>query len=292
VSLTPHQVRVAEARWAAAGASDSVIGGRFRVLRAAIGWAYDERIIDHHPIRHMTGPTRPDPRRPLTDSEVAALLSTAEHHLLEALANDDGSDQARARRHRSEQDLLLARLAADAGARRGELATLQFADLDSRVLHIERAESGGTITTPKSGRSLTLTLGATTTRLWHTLAADWAQREAPAPLGQWLFSSDGAHHQRLTAGALGHRFSRLRDDARVPGAGLHRLRHNVATFLVARGDILRAQARLGHRDAATTLREYAYALPLTDTDAADALDDHLNRVPLPLQDDTPTRRRP
>jgi integrase len=98
---------------------------------------------------------------------------------------------------------------------------------------------------------------------------------------------------RTTSGSpLGHRFSRLRDDARVPGAGLHRLRHNVATFLVARGDILQAQARLGHRDAATTLREYAYALPLTDTDAADALDDHLNRLPFPEHDDETTPPRP
>ena len=50
----------------------------------------------------------------------------------------------------------------------------------------------------------------------------------------------------------------------------------MATFLVSRGQILQAQARLGHADAATTLREYAYALPLTDTNVADALDTHLN----------------
>ncbi len=50
----------------------------------------------------------------------------------------------------------------------------------------------------------------------------------------------------------------------------------MATFLVSRGQILQAQARLGHADAATTPREYAYALPLTDIDVADALDTHLN----------------
>lgn len=65
----------------------------------------------------------------------------------------------------------------------------------------------------------------------------------------------------------------------VPGASLHRLRHNVATFLVARGQILQAQARLGHRDAATTLREYAYAVPLTDGNVADAINDDLDTWP-------------
>ena len=65
----------------------------------------------------------------------------------------------------------------------------------------------------------------------------------------------------------------------MPEATLHRLRHNVATFLVARGEILQAQARLGHADAATTLREYAYALPLTDAPVADALEHHLLEPP-------------
>jgi integrase len=53
----------------------------------------------------------------------------------------------------------------------------------------------------------------------------------------------------------------------------------VATFLVARGQILAAQARLGHADAATTLREYAHALPLTDGAVADAIDRHLHQDP-------------
>ena len=43
-------------------------------------------------------------------------------------------------------------------------------------------------------------------------------------------------------------------------------------------EILQAQARLGHADAATTLREYAYALPLTDRNVADAIDHHLDHL--------------
>jgi integrase len=277
VSLTPRDVRRAFARWEGDGASVSVIGGRFRVLRAAVGWAYDERIIDHHPIRNMRGPGRTEPRRPLDDSAVRSLLQTAEQRLLEAVANDTGTPAASWRRHRAEQDLLLVRLAADTGARRGELAALRFTDLDGRTLEIRRSVSGDTISTPKSGRPRTLTIGSGTARLWHTLATDARHRVAPGPLGPWVFTSDAAHHQRLTVGALGHRFARLRDAAHVPAASLHRLRHSVATFLVARGEILQAQARLGHADAATTLREYAYALPRTDGDIADAIDRHLDR---------------
>lgn len=92
-----------------------------------------------------------------------------------------------------------------------------------------------------------------------------------------MFSGHRDHQRPITPSALGHRFARLRTAAGVPDATLHRLRHNVATFLVGRGEILQAQARLGHRDAATTLREYSYALPGTDTDIADAIDHHLNQ---------------
>ncbi|MHB8438216.1 MAG: hypothetical protein ACYDD4_03530 [Acidimicrobiales bacterium] len=49
----------------------------------------------------------------------------------------------------------------------------------------------------------------------------------------------------------------------------------MATFLVGRGELLRAQQRLGHRDPSTTLRNYAYALPLEDEDVADDLDELL-----------------
>jgi integrase len=51
----------------------------------------------------------------------------------------------------------------------------------------------------------------------------------------------------------------------------------VATTLVREGRILDAQARLGHADAATTLREYSHAVPGTDGHIADYLESHLDR---------------
>jgi hypothetical protein len=78
VSLTPGDVRRVFERWERDGATVAVIAGRFRVLRSAVGWAYDERIIDHHPIRNMRGPGRAEPRRPLEDSAVQSLLRAGE----------------------------------------------------------------------------------------------------------------------------------------------------------------------------------------------------------------------
>ena len=180
VSLTPRILRAAFARWSEAGASPTVVSGRFRALRAAVGWAYDERIIDIHPIRTMRGPARPKPRRPLEPGSLRRLLGAAEAQLFEAVANHIGRPGDHERRHVAEQDLLLVRLAADSGARRGELAALQFEDLRDRVLHIARAASADTIGTPKSGRDRTLTIGTATAMLWTRLEHDWRSRAVRA----------------------------------------------------------------------------------------------------------------
>jgi integrase len=292
-ALTPAQVRAAIGAWQTVGASVATIGGRFRVLRSALSWGYDERLLERHPLRLMRGPGRPAPRRPLSDHDVRALIATAELHLLEILANHHapdrvarsdggvgGSNQRHPSRRRvdplqgAEQDLLMVRLAADTGARRGELAALHIADLTGRVLHINRSISAGRVATPKSDHDRTLTVGESTAQLWHQLVDGWKTR-ASEPVSPWLFASDPVHEHRLGTEMIGGRFSRLREHAGVPGATLHRLQHSVATFLVARGQILQAQARLGHADAATTLREYAHALPLTDASVADAIEEHL-----------------
>ena len=79
----------------------------------------------------------------------------------------------------------------------------------------------------------------------------------------------------MSAGALSRRLTRLGPASGVEHAALHRLRHGVATYL-DHGRLLKAQARLGHADPATTLRHYSHATPLDDTDVADELDRLLN----------------
>ena len=79
----------------------------------------------------------------------------------------------------------------------------------------------------------------------------------------------------VTAGRRGQETGQLLIERAVPEAA-SRLRHGVATYLVDHGRLLEAQARLGHRDPATTLRHYCHATPLDDTDVADELDRLLN----------------
>ena len=148
-------------------------------------------------------------------------------------------------------------------------------DLNGRVLTIERGLSRGVIGSTKSSRTRRLTLGSTTTNLIEGHFSSWAER-GPVAEADWIFAPNPARETFMTADALSHKFRRLGTAAGVERPALHRLRHGVATHLVDRGKVLKAQARLGHRDAATTLRHYSHAMPLEDEDVADELDTLLN----------------
>lgn len=129
-----------------------------------------------------------------------------------------------------------------------------------------------------------MTLGATTAVMVMEHLDGWTERVgAERVLGDWVFAPDYRRLTNARAGLLSHRFDRLRRAAGLPDAALHRLRHSVGTEIVAAGHLLKAQARLGHRDPATTLRHYAHAVPLDDLDIADRIDEALNGADTALE---------
>lgn len=162
VQVSPVVLRAACAAWRRAGWPEPTIAGRVRALRSALGWAFAERVLDHHPLAGMRGPPQPGVRLHAPIEAVRDLI---------ALAQADAA--AAARLHRAEQVLLLVRLAADSGARRGALAALQFGDLDGDVLTISRGTSCEVVGPTKSGRVRRLTLGAGTAALWRSTVATW-----------------------------------------------------------------------------------------------------------------------
>lgn len=96
-----------------------------------MGWAFAQRIIDLNPLDGMTPPPQAGVRLHASIEDVRTNLDQAQHQV-DLARLFDHRDNAQA--HRAEQVLLLARLAADSGARRGELAALQVGDLDGDVL--------------------------------------------------------------------------------------------------------------------------------------------------------------
>ena len=243
-----------------------------RTLRAVLGWAYEQRLIACQPLDGMRGLPQPEPRRDVPLPVVVTLLRAAANEVDQAAQHPAGVGRDRLL-HDAEQVQLLIRLAADTGARRGELAALRVGrprrppaphragDLRRGRQHHQDRPVAHPHRRHRHGAGLAA----------HPRWLVWSRRRAEG-LGPWLFSRRPDHTTRMPCNVLADLF---RAFARRHGHGdvtLHRLRHTVATVLVADGHLLQAQQRLGHEDASTTLRQYCHALPLHDQDVADHLD--------------------
>jgi integrase len=268
-SLDGAVVHRAIRRWQAEGVTLSTVSSRSKALSSALRWAVEQGILRANPLVGLRHPPVPLPRLPLSLDDVDRLLRAAAKQVAEARGGRLPRSVFEA-----EQVELLVRLAADSGARRGELAALRVGDLDGRVLHVCRNISGPTtVTTPKSHQYRSLTLGTATADLWHAHLERWPVMSRDC---DWLFAPTPARATFVQPRGLAARFERLRGFAGVPDAALHRLRHTVAVVLVADGKLLAAQHRLGHRDLSITLRHYGWAQAPDDTDVADRLDEVLN----------------
>ena len=280
VTLTAGDVRAAICRWQADGLSVPTVSARWLVLRSAVSWAVGQGILRSNPLAGVRGPARPEPRRHQTLAEVRQLLSTAEENAARTAFELNRNPDSPGRRRllfSAEQGLLLVRVAADSGAGAASWLCCGSATWMGGVLTIERGLSRGVLGSTKTNRTRRLTLGSTTAALINEHFSSWAGR-GPDPQADWLFAPNPVRETYVTADALSHKFRRLGKEAGVANPALHRLRHGVATHLVGEGKLLKAQARLGHRDPSTTLRHYSHAGVLDDQDVADELDGLLNGV--------------
>ena len=194
MDLTPKVLAAACADWRWQGWPDPTVWARMRVLRSALGWAYAERIVDLHPLDGMRSPPHAAVRMHAPVDQVRAILACARQQAIDAAIREGRSPSDNAARHRAEQTLLLTRLAADSGARRGELAALQLGDLDGDIRTIARATSNEVVGPTKSGRIRRLTLGPTTAALWRHTVTQWRQRAGEGQrFGPWLFSRRADH---------------------------------------------------------------------------------------------------
>ncbi len=198
-----------------------------------------------------------------TADQLAAFLDTASRHRLYALF----------------------RLAAFTGARRGELLHLRWSDLDLGteptmtvrgsvgIIDHERVEG-----TTKSGRSRVVSLDARTAAILREHQAAQEQDRARAD-GSWVGGNlvfrrqIGAPIYPDTVTKLMPTLIRAHNDAHpeclLPQLRFHDLRHLHATLLLQAGvPVHVVAARLGHADAAVTLRVYAHVLSDQATGAA------------------------
>jgi integrase len=173
------------------------------------------------------------------------------------------------------------RLAAVTGARRSELAALRWEDLRGNLLTIDSSiailrAGRGSKSKPllrddptKTGNRRVVTLDQQTFDLLAELS------KLTGDLGPWILCPG---ESPINPERIGRWWVRVRTRAGIDSHWrLHDLRHWSATVAIAAGHDIRAVAsRLGHANAAMTLRVYAHAVKATDVAVANTVGEILN----------------
>jgi integrase len=178
---------------------------------------------------------------------------------------------------------MFVRLAAATGARRGELCglTWRHVDLLARRIHIEQTvvtttRSGLVVKDTKKHSRRVVTLDADTVDALerHRRRAVEVASFCGRRLGEaaFLFSSAADGSSPWNPDTVTYRWTAIRDAIGLPELRLHDLRHFQATMLLKAGvPVKNVSARIGHRDAATTLNIYAHKLEDVDHESAELI---------------------
>jgi integrase len=159
---------------------------------------------------------------------------------------DDFERLVAAARHRGPEAYLVVLLGGEAGLRRGEIAALQWTDVDmrKRQICVRGSVWKGHIGTPKGGRFRYVPM---TQRLAAALQTSRHLR------GPWVFCDRGG--QPLTEKDIGDHVDHAARRAGLRRRGIHILRHTFCSHLAMRGAPARAiQELTGHADLKTTQR--------------------------------------
>lgn len=263
--LTAQHLDRTYREWLDEGLHPSSVHHLHRVISAALRQAVKWSLVSSA----ATGRASPPPRR-LQPKQIPA--PTVIQHLI-ASAEERG------------QPVLAAAIAvaATTGLTRGELAGLRWSDVDLEAgrlqVHrsIKKDLSDHWVPGPTKslqGRRIALDAFTVTVLRQHRSRTErWAD-EAGTTLDEdgYVLTFDPAGTEPMRPDSLGQAFSRLCQREGVSGVTLHTLRHFSASLLIASGrDVRTVAGRLGHSDAATTLRVYAHMVEGRDQDAADFL---------------------
>lgn len=245
-------------RLRAAGMADPGIKNQHGVLRAALsqavrwGWV-STNVASMARLRS----TKVQQREVMTVDDVRAVMTAA--------ASIDPAAE------------LAFRIAAVAGARRAELASLRWTDERDGQLLIDSAVE----ITKRGGGSPELRDAATKTANVRTVTLDvdtvemiGELRRAREPYGPWMF---GLGPDLVSPDRISWWWKRARQMSGIDSKWrLHDLRHWSATVAIGQGhDVRTVAGRLGHANPAMTLRVYAHAFAAADQAVAAGLGDLL-----------------
>jgi integrase len=231
-----------------------------RVLANALDLAVDRELLDTNPA-HRARPPRPDTRSTVpaiwTATQLAGYLDTVRHlRLFPAL-----------------------HLVAYTGLRRGEVAGLNWGDLDTDAATISIARSrqvtgGRVIEAPVKTRTSRRRVDLDTGTL--DVLEHWRQRlvEEGAQISTATAMFLNQRHVAVSPESISQLFTRTVASTDLPRIRFHDLRHTHASLLVAAGVPIKVVSeRLGHAHPGFTMHTYQHLIPGMGAAAASAFAD-------------------
>lgn len=249
VEITPAMIQKLLLDFQKAGYAHATSVKLYNILNGIFEMAFLDDSIPMNPLAKVKrpAPRKDEPKKEDTDK---ALSAKELGRVLSCVAQEPLKWQA------------YINLAADTGARRGELCGLWWSDIDwnTGTITIRRnlqytAQRGIYTASPKNGKTRSVDVGPETLAILRRLRED----QAASCISQWVFTQDGLpdpmHPQTPT-----RYFKKFGERYSVPDFHPHKLRHSSASIAITSGaDVVSVSERLGHSDTAVTLRMYAHA---------------------------------
>jgi integrase len=174
-------------------------------------------------------------------------------------------------------------LAALTGMRRGEVAALQWDDIDwhGKFIVVQRNEWLGRILSPKNGKTRRVDasdqLLAILQEHRRSMAAE--SLRLGRPMSEYMFENEAKKDEDrggFSSGYLWEVFKKILKKAGMRSVRLHDLRHSYASALIANGESLAyVRDQLGHADISMTVNKYGHLVPGANRDAVNRLGDQI-----------------
>jgi integrase len=255
----------------------------YNILHGLFDMALFDDTIPVSPMNRVKRPKQKKDDRAVTEAD-KALFEDELNYVLDCAKNEPLKWQA------------FIYLAADTGARRGELCGLQWEDIDMKNgwVHFKRnlqysTDKGVYETTLKNGKPRDVDIGEDTIAILKAYKKSLTSDEKTdnsvvdintykqkKQLSKWVFTADNSSDPMFPHTPTRY-LQKFSDRYNIPGLHPHLFRHTSATLSLTNGADLKSTAdRLGHSDA-VMLRNYAHANDISKRKAGQAARDALKR---------------
>lgn len=221
----------------------------YNVLKGMFRTAYMTDCIAVNPMDKVSRP-RPRKDETLQEGAKAAMTASELSYVLKCVSQEPLFWQ------------VYINLAADTGARRGEICGLQWSDIDwsNSTVTIQRnlqytPEDGVYSTTTKSGKNRVIDIGPETL----SLLKQFHSEQTTLSLDRWIFNKEGSSAPMSPQRATQY-FRTFGERYGIKGFHPHLLRHTSASIALTNGgDVVSVSERLGHASPAVTLSVYSHS---------------------------------